>query len=379
VEGHQVASDGTETYDRGMVRFLLKHARFRIRHRPQLWAKGSAHGAIGQLRQSVAAERNPASSPPTAWFICPDNKSPSGGVRKLYHCVDTLNAAGLNAAILHARPGFRCSWFENTTRVVSANGVTLGPRDIFVVPEIYGQSICDLPRNTRQVIFNQNAYVTLKSLEDGLANAAPYTNNPDLVLVLVVSQDNAEVLKRTFPGTPVRRLRLGIDSGLYHPPKASKQRRLVYMPRKRPDDAAAVLAQLRLRGVLDDWDIVAIDGRSEAETAELLRTARLFLSFSFREGFGLPPLEALACGCIVVGYHGFGGREYFHPPFAIAVEDGDIAAFVRTVEATIHNIDNDPQCTDSLVAAASRFVSERYPMDAEKQDLLNIFGPLLQS
>jgi hypothetical protein len=299
-------------------------------------------------------------------------------VRKFYRCVDTLNAAGLNAAILHAPPGFRCSWFKNTTRVVSAEEITLGPRDIFVVPEVFGQSICDLPRNTRQVIFNQNAYLTLKSLEDGPANAAPYTNNPDLVMVLVVSQDNAEVLKRTFPETPVRRLRLGIDSSLYHPPQASKQRRLVYMPRKRREDAAAVLAQLKLRGILNGWDIVAIDGRSEAETADLLRTARLFLSFSFREGFGLPPLEALACGCIVVGYHGFGGREYFHPPFAIAVEDGDIAAFVRTVEATIHNIDTDPQCADSLAAAASRFVSERYPVEAEKQELLNIFGPLLQ-
>ncbi|WP_404534670.1 glycosyltransferase [Bradyrhizobium ottawaense] len=300
-------------------------------------------------------------------------------MRKLYQCVDTLNAAGLNAAILHAEPGFRCGWFENRTRVVDADMVTLGPRDLFVVPEIYGQSICDLPRNIRQVIFNQNAYVTLRSLEDGSVNATPYTNNPDLALVLAVSEDNAEILRRTFPETPVRRLRVGIDPALYHPPQASKQRRLAYMPRKRPDDAAAVLAQLKLRGALDGWDVTAIDNRSEAETAELLRSAKLFLSFSSREGLGLPPLEALACGCIVVGYHGSGGREYFHPPFAIAVNDSDISAFVRTVEAIICNIDSDPQYTDSFMAKAFRFVSERYPMEAEEQDLLDIFGTLLQS
>jgi glycosyltransferase involved in cell wall biosynthesis len=342
-----------------------------------MWVREGAHDIFGQL-QRVAARQNTASSPATAWFICPHDKSPSGGVRKFYRCVDTLNAAGLNAAILHAVPGFRCNWFENTTRVVSADNVNLGPRDIFVVPEVYGQSICDLPRNIRQIVFNQNAYLTLKSLEHGPANAVPYTNNPDLAMVLVVSQDNAEVLKRTFPEAPVQRLRLGIDPKLYHPPQASKQRRLVYMPRKRPGDAAAVLAHLKLRGVLNGWDVVAIGGRSETETAELFRTARIFLSFSFREGFGLPPLEALASGCIVVGYHGSGGREYFEPPFAIAVEDGDIAAFVRTAEATIRNIDSDPQRADSLAAAATRFVSERYPLEAENQGLLNIFGPLLQ-
>ncbi len=366
-----------------MVRSLLKRARSTLRHRSHqlrfFLDEASADHAISKLRASVLAGRKPASSSPTAWFVCPHYKSPSGGVRKLYHCVDTLNDAGLDAAIVHARPGFRCSWFENTTRVISASELTLGPRDIFVVPEVYGRSICNLPPNVRQVIFNQNAYLTLSSLQNGLAYAAPYTNNPDLALVLVVSQDNADVIRRTFPATPVRRLRLGINPSLYHPPQGPKQRRIVYMPRKRPDDSAAVLAQLRLRGALNGWNIVAIDGRSEAETAELLRTAKVFLSFSFREGFGLPPLEALACGCIVVGYHGSGGREYFHPPFATAVEDGDISDFVSAVEATIYNIDNDPLSADSLAAAAARFALERYPLEVEKQDMLDIFGPLLRS
>lgn len=350
----------------GITRRIAQRIGFRARrHTP----------AVPKLTLSL----NSAPKSPTAWFICPDYKSPSGGIRKLYRCVDILNDAGLSAGILHARPGFRCGWFENTTRVVSAAEVTLGPRDILVVPEIYGQAIRDLPRNIRQVIFNQNAYNTLKSLTNGSETSTPYTDNPDLALVLVVSQDNAVVIKQIFPGTRVQRLHLGIDPLLYHPPQSPKQRRIAYMPRKRSDDAASVLALLKLRGALDGWDVVAIEGRSEVETADLLRTAKLFLSFSSQEGFGLPPLEALACGCLVVGYHGFGGREYFHPPFAITVEDGDIAGFARAVEATIHNMDNDPQSTDSIMAAASSFVFERYPLEAEKKDLLNIFAPLLHS
>ncbi len=248
-----------------------------------------------------------------------------------------------------------------------------------MVPEIYGQAIHDLPRNIRQVIFNQNAYNTVKSLTNGSETSTPYTDNPDLALVLVVSQDNAEVIKHFFPGTPVARLHLGIDPLLYHPPQGPKQRRIAYMPRKRPDDAASVLALLKLRGALDGWEVVAIEARSEAETADLLRTAELFLSFSSREGFGLPPLEALACGCLVVGYHGFGGREYFHAPFAIAIEDGDIAGFAQAVETTIHMMNNDPRSADTVMAAAASFALNTYPLETEKQDLLGVFRPLLDS
>jgi glycosyltransferase involved in cell wall biosynthesis len=330
--------------------------------------------AVPRLKVS----RGPAPQSPTAWFICPDHEPPSGGIRKLYHCVDILNGAGLNAVILHTRRGFRCNWFENSTRVVNAADVTLGARDILVVPEIYDRAIRDLPTNIRQVIFNQNAYNTLGSLLDKSTNAATYTDNPDLALVLVVSQDNAEVIKHIFPTAPVQRVRLGIDPALYHPPQGPKQRRIAYMPRKRAGDAANVLALLRLRGALEGWDVVAIEGRSEAQTAELLRSAKLFLSFSSREGFGLPPLEALACGCLVVGYHGFGGREYFHAPFATAVEDGDIAGFARAVEVTLHRIDDDPRSTDAIMAAAATFVSDGYPLETERQDLLDLFGPLLR-
>ena len=139
-----MARDESERRGGGIVRSLLKQAYSRVRHGSPLWERGGAHDIFGQLQRTATARQGPASSPPTAWFLCPHNKSPSGGVRKLYHCVDILNAAGLNAAILHELPGFRCSWFENTTRIVSADDITLGPRDIFVVPEVYGQSICDL-------------------------------------------------------------------------------------------------------------------------------------------------------------------------------------------------------------------------------------------
>ena len=316
---------------------------------------------------------------PTAWFICPDHDLPSGGIRKLYQSVDTLNEAGIQAAIIHSRSGFRCTWFEHSTRVVSRQQAIIGAGDVIVVPEIYGRSISDLPKTIRQVIFNQNVYLTIKSLGENPANAAPYSDNPDLAVVLVFSEDSANVLHYAFPQTPVRQLRLGLDPALHHAPTSRKRRRIAYMPRKRPRDAELVLLLLKHRKVIDDWELVAIDQRSEAEVAELLRSSQIFMSFNKLEGLGLPPLEALACGCLVVGYHGQGGREFFHPPFAIAVDDGDVVAFAQEVENMIRRIDSNPESMAIAATAGSRFVFQHYSRDVERQDLLEVFKPLLKN
>jgi hypothetical protein len=42
-------------------------------------------------------------------------------------------------------------------------------------------------------------------------------------------------------------------------------------------------------------------------------SCRYFVSLSAAEGFGLVPLEAMAMGATVIGFDGFGGREYMRP------------------------------------------------------------------
>jgi glycosyltransferase involved in cell wall biosynthesis len=48
-----------------------------------------------------------------------------------------------------------------------------------------------------------------------------------------------------------------------------------------------------------------------------------FLSLSHKESFGLPPLEAMACGCRVAGFHSEGGREYMTPKSGWWADMGD--------------------------------------------------------
>lgn len=83
---------------------------------------------------------------------------------------------------------------------------------------------------------------------------------------------------------------------------------------------------------------------SDVELRHLYKTASLFVFPSFYEGFGFPPLEAMACGCPVVVSNVAslpevcGDAAYYVNPYDI----GDIAKGIKTVL-------NDKQLQESLI------------------------------
>lgn len=309
-------------------------------------------------------------------YLCPDHDRPSGGVRTIYRHVDTLNAAGIDATVVHAHDGFSCTWFAHDTRVTAARSVALSRQDILVVPEWYGPGFSTLPVGPRIVVFNQNAYKTFAGLHESAPDGAPCRGIPGLEAVLVVSHDNAEYISFAFPELTVAQVRNCIDPDVFHRPKRPAGRRMGLMPRKRPDDVRQVLRLLAARGSLDGWEVVFIEGHTESETAELLRSCAIFLSFSTQEGFGLPPAEAMASGCYVVGFPGLAGREYFHPAFSHPVEDGDVLAFAKGVAAALIE---DPTALANKGRAASDYVLRRYSLAGLRDDLLMFFAELLMA
>jgi hypothetical protein len=310
------------------------------------------------------------------FVLCPDYGAPAGGVRKLYRHADVLAAAGYDAAVLHQKEGFRCRWFDNATPVAYLERTPPGRDDWLVVPEVFGPTLTGITPGTRKVVFNQNAYLTFQGHPlDPSDLRTPYTH-PEVVAALVVSEDSREYLTYAFPALTVIRLRYGVDPRVFAC-RGEKARAVAFMPRKNAGDVTQVVNILKHRGALAGWELVPIDGLSEAGVASALGRCAVFLSFGGPEGFGLPPLEAMACGCVVVGYHGRGGREFFKGEFCRPVEAGDVIGFAKAAEEVLRAFDADLAAVLAMGARAAAFVRSEYPPEQEEADILAAWREIL--
>ena len=338
----------------------------------------ASHARELRGRRPPAIEVGPPTGSSTIYYLTPDEVAPRGGVKMLYRHVELLGELGRPAVVLHSRPGFRATWFDHATPTASAPEVRLSPDDVLVVPEFYAVGFADLPAQPRKVVFNQGAYHTFDHIPfTATGPGHPYTGIPNLVAMLTVSRDSADLLRYTFPGIPVHQARAVLDAGVFFPdPVPATQRQLAFVPRRRVAEREQLLHILRSRGVLDGWRLVPIEGYTEGQTADIMRASPIFLSFSEREGFGLPPVEAMACGSFVVGFTGLGGREYFDPSYSTPVTESDLLAFARAVEDAVRRFDADPGELAAAGRRASDAVLGRYHADGLRADLDAFYGQL---
>jgi glycosyltransferase involved in cell wall biosynthesis len=303
------------------------------------------------------------------YFVSPaTTQQPIGGITIIYRHVDMLNAAGIEAAVIQGKRGYRPEWFPNTTRIEYAP-VEIHGDDILVWPEYLMRHV--RRSGARQVLFVENAYGLFADAD--LDPYPPALPPPAVLAVAVLSDDNAEYVRYAWPDADVPILRPGVDPAVFHP--GTPRRQIAFAPRKRYPAVRQVLGLLRARGALDGWQLAEIAGMNETQVAETLRASTLFLSFSEREGLGLPPIEALASGCHVIGFTGIGGREIFDPRYTEAIPEDDVVAFARAVEAWLRRYEPEPARRRGAEAAA--WAVERYSVEAERRAVVELYTRLL--
>jgi glycosyltransferase involved in cell wall biosynthesis len=194
--------------------------------------------------------------------------------------------------------------------------------DLLVVPEFYASGLVAIPNRARVVVFNQGPHHTFDLIPLRAGSPGwPYSQIARLEGILTVSQDGAELLRLAFPEVLVGIARNVVDRRIFHPSADGGGKRISFVPSRRTDELLELMHFLNARTEIQtgEWEMVPLNGLSERGMADALRDSSIFLSLSDRDGFGLPPAEAMACAAYVVGYHGGGGREFFDPAYCSPV------------------------------------------------------------
>ncbi|MEC5200394.1 glycosyltransferase involved in cell wall biosynthesis [Arthrobacter sp. PL16] len=276
----------------------------------------------------------------------------SGGVHVMTQHVRLLRERGHEAWLWLPDPDDRTDWIADDVPMVFGASTPIGADDLLVLPETPTVHGSDPAPGARKVIFNQNHFYTF-------AAGAPGDDFPGWTpapAIWVVSAESRDVLSAALPGLQVSVVPNPIDGELFAPGTA-EQLRVSWFPKKRPREGSLLKRLLADEPRLAGVELVELIQAPRAEVAATLGSSAVFIALGHTESFGLPVAEALASGCLVVGYDGGGGHELFEAPGAWRVPDQRPLLIRDQVASLIQDLD----ALASVRAANRRWVLDRYP------------------
>jgi hypothetical protein len=308
---------------------------------------------------------------PRILYHCPDYADePTGGVLCIYRHVEALRRRGFPAWVLHRKSGLRARWFASAAPVLSREDGE-GPRagDFLVLPEGERRLMIEnAGRPWTTSVFAQSWSYIFGSLEPG-----ERWQDWGIESALAVSRHVQRYLRRGM-GLASTLVRPSLDLDLFRPGR--KRMQIACMPRKHPDDLRQIEAILRLRHPrFRSVPFVPVDGLPHHRVAEILAESAVFLATGYPEGFALPPLEAMACGCLVAGFSGGGGREYMrHRKNCWIAPDGDVLTAAAHLAAALAAAEKGE---DAPIRAEARRTAEEFSPATEEEALARYWGSRL--
>lgn len=151
---------------------------------------------------------------------------------------------------------------------------------------------------------------------------------------------------------------IAISDDFFFDGSRKEDNRIAYMPRR-----GYSIARDCMRKV-GSQDFIPVDGLHEREAARCLKSSGIFLATAVGEQFGLPALEAMAAGCVVLSVPVKGGMEYLHDGFN---------CFVVSVEEMPKKLDwlirRENAATRGVMRLRAVAAAQRYRMVVQRRHL----------
>ena len=263
-------------------------------------------------------------------FFCPPVSVINGGIKHIFGMAEALIEQGRDAVVFEQN-GQRPSWFASTAPIVGQGIFSPTADHLYVVPEDQPHILADFAKlPQRKVIYSQNHFYGAL----GVGDASSYADY-GVTDILCSSRTIYDHCRLRHPTLRAFVVPCAVDPICFKP-APEKRKRIAFMPRKRAIEVVYIRDMFRFAYPQHrDWEWLEIAHQDETGVARAMGSAKIFLSLSRLEGFGLTPLEAMASGCIVAGFTGIGGREYATPENGFWINEDDFPACVAALAQAI--------------------------------------------
>ena len=263
---------------------------------------------------------------PRIVYLAPAAHVRTGGNKAIFRHVEALCALGYEALVRIEGDRAAPTWFEHAAPVERGDA-PLKDDDVLVIPDDDAETLrACAGRPNRKVVLVQNPYWAATR---GLP-LLTFQERAAYRTFLVCSQGVAAWVARYFDYELISVAPGFADERVFVP--AAKAPFIAVVPRKRRTEFQAIRYMFeRLYGGATPWRWAVLEGRSEAEVAQALGRASVFLSLARLEGMSMTIVEAMACECLVAGFTGLGAREYTSSINGLWVEEDDCEAAARAL------------------------------------------------
>jgi hypothetical protein len=307
------------------------------------------------------------------FYVCPDFKPPSGGVKRLYTHVEILRDHGYDAAIMHFNRPFKPDWFTSGVPIVySSDKVSLHPEDVIVIPEGLWSVMRQLSgRPVRKVAIALNPLYIFASMPAG-----EHWGHYGIEWVMAGTKVIGDFVQWSMNIPHVHTLGTVIDHELFSCGDQSKKLQVAYIGRK---DLQTPLIERIIKShdpACADIPFIKIENLAIQDYAQVLKQSAIFLSTSLHEGVNRSVLEAMACGCLCAGYHGIGGLDYIvgagDKQNFILAESGNFIDLAQKLAGLITMLrQNDPEV--DAIRAHALDTAGRFTLAHERESILDFW------
>jgi len=288
------------------------------------------------------------------FYLSPTSNTPIGGIRVFYLHAEVLTKNKIPAFVVHSSDWFKCNWFNSNAYTVSFFKMLRyfsKKQDLLVIPEIWIKDVKLFTDIKNIIIFVQNyGFLDIKS-------AIKYKKK---VKFITCGQFITNKLKDD----------LNIDSKIIYTPVGKmfmpnkmirNKKRIMYLARKHINDALYI--KNKIFNEFPEYEFIGVKKIPKREDlVKEYQKSNIFLALSYPEGFPFPPIEAMACGCLVVGYTGGGGNEFMvDNETAFVAKDGNADELYKKLKKAITLSDNESEkIRQNAVKKAKEYDYEKF-------------------